>query len=67
MAIKLSDDELMERFFNVAKEIQLRCDERNAIDCDSGNCPFSKDKHCIFGWQKDFNYPFDWKIDDEEE
>lgn len=67
MATKLSDAELMEHFINVAKEIQNRCNDRNAFDCDSGNCPFSKDKHCIFNWKYDMKFPFDWHFDEEDD
>ena len=67
MAIKLSDDELMSHFLNTAKEIQTRCDAISTEKCNQGQCSFSRDGACIFGWHKDFNYPYDWKIDDEEE
>lgn len=67
MANKLSDAELMEHFFNVAKEIQNRCSEISLSNCDSGKCPFAKDKHCIFGWHRDFNFPFDWKFGEDDD
>ena len=67
MANKLSDAELMEHFFNVAKEIQNRCSEMDINDCENGDCPFSKDNGCIFGWHRDFNFPFDWKFGEEDE